>query len=82
MKKVFLTMAAVAMIFATACKKETTETTPEEVVTTVENEVSKGADALEASYNEAVAKLEEAKKSGDKEAEKLAIPSGTPSCFV
>ena len=72
MKKVFLTMAAVAMIFATSCKKETTETTPEEVVTTVENEVSEGADALEASYNEAVAKLEEAKKSGDKEAEKLA----------
>ena len=57
MKKVFLTMAAVAMIFATSCKKETTESTPEEVVTTVENEVSEGADALEAIYNEAFAKL-------------------------
>lgn len=68
MKKIILSLAVVALLFTTSCKNETTEEAKTEMTT----EGSENLAELEAAYNDAVAKLEEAKKSGDIEAEKLA----------
>lgn len=71
MKKIILSMSVVALIFATSCKKETTtEITP--TSTTETTTISTDVTALQTAYDDAVLKLEEAKKSGDAEAEKIA----------
>src|SRR5690606_38371603 len=82
MKKITLTLAAVALVFATACKKEVTETTTMDGDTTVttETEVTgvddtaweqTKADAKQR-WEEAEAKVKEAAAKGDKKAEEAA----------
>ncbi|RZK11816.1 MAG: hypothetical protein EOO46_05480 [Flavobacterium sp.] len=72
MKKTILSLAVITLIFTASCKKETTVTTDGDAIVIKEQvTVADGTD-LEAAYNNAVIKLEEAKKSGDAEAQKLA----------
>lgn len=72
MKKLVLSIAVIAAIFATSCKKETTVVTDGEDVVVVDENLVVDTTGLEAEYNTAVAKLEEAKASGDAEAQRLA----------
>ncbi len=65
MKKIILSMTVVALIFATSCKKESSETIDNKEVSTVDETVTNDQTELEIAYNDAVIKLEEAKKSGD-----------------
>lgn len=58
-------MAVIALIFATSCKKESAETNENTEVTTVDQTVANDQSELEIAYNDAVIKLDEAKKSGD-----------------
>lgn len=74
MKKIILSMAVVAMMVATSCKNETVVKTDGEEPILVEDQttVTTEESDFETIYNNAVIRLEEAKKSGDAEAEKLA----------
>lgn len=73
MKKVFLSMAVVALIFAASCKKETTVTTGTEGEVVIEEQIVPAENGdFEIAYNEALVKLEEAKKSGDAKAQQVA----------
>ncbi len=65
-------MAVVALIFATSCKKETTVVTDGENIIAVDENLVVDTEGLEAEYNAAVTKLEEAKANGDTEAQKIA----------
>ncbi len=66
-------MAIIALIFATSCKKETTISTGTDGEIVIEEKiVAAESSDFEIAYNDALAKLEEAKKSGDTKAQEVA----------
>ncbi|MGA9638120.1 hypothetical protein [Flavobacterium sp.] len=65
MKKMILSMASIALIFVASCKKDSSENAETEQISTVDETMDNDETALEMAYNDAVIKLEEAKKSGD-----------------
>lgn len=73
MKKIILSAAILGLLFIASCKNETKVVAgnEEELVVETQSTTLETAD-LEIAYNEAVVKLEEAKKAGDTEAQKLA----------